>query len=271
MHGLGNDFVVLDARSLPLSIGPAEARAICDRRHGVGCDQLITLEPPRNGRAEAFMRIHNPDGGEAEACGNAARCVARLLMEEMAVDRIALETVAGVLEARAAGEARVTVDMGPVRLDWREIPLAGACDTAHLPLARGPLEDPVGVNIGNPHAVFLVDDVEAIDIETLGPLLENDPLFPERANIEVVQVLDPRRLRMRVWERGAGLTCACGSGACAAVVAAHRRGLGERRATVVLDGGELEIEWRADGRVLMTGPATVSFRGRIEDSLLARE
>ncbi len=268
MHGLGNDFVVLDGRGAPLSIGDEAARTISDRRTGVGCDQLIVIEPPRNGRADAFVRFRNADGGEVEACGNGTRCVARLLMEEKGVDRIAVETAAGLLEARRTGDGRITVDMGPARLDWRDIPLARACDTAHLPLALGPLRDPVAVNVGNPHAVFFVDDAAAVDIERLGPELERDPLFPERANIEVVQVLDRARLRMRVWERGVGVTRACGSGACAAAVAAHRRDLADRRATVVLDGGELEIDWREDGHVLMTGAAEISFRGRLEESLL---
>jgi len=183
---------------------------------------------------------------------------------------VTFETAAGARECRDAGGGLIAVDMGPARLDWRDIPLSRKCDTGHLPLARDGLDDPVAVNVGNPHAVFFVDDVGAVDLERLGPELERDPLFPERANIEIVQVLGRNRLRMRVWERGVGITRACGTGACAAAVAAHRRELAERRVTVELDGGPLEIEWRADGHVVMTGPAAFSFRGQLDDGVLER-
>jgi diaminopimelate epimerase len=270
MHGLGNDFVVLDARPRALALDAAAARAISDRHTGVGCDQLIVIEPPQNAAADVFMRIRNADGGEVDACGNATRCIADLVMRETGRDRVTIETAAGLLDARAAGERRVSVDMGPARQDWRDIPLAHQCDTLHLPLSLGPLSDPVGTSLGNPHATFFVADAEAIDLAALGPRLEHDPLFPERANIGVVQVLSPTRLRFRVWERGTGITVACGTGACAALVAASRRGLAERRAEVVADGGPLEIQWREDGRVLMTGPVAVSFTGTLDPSLLAR-
>lgn len=268
MHGLGNDFVVLDARAEAIALDSAAARAIADRHTGVGCDQLLILEAPRSQGADVFMRIRNADGGEVEACGNGTRCIADLVMREQRKDRVIVETAAGLLEARAAGTQRVSVDMGPARLAWREIPLARECDTLHVPLALGPLADPVCTSMGNPHATFFVDDAEAIDVAALGPRLEHDPIFPERANIGVVQVLSPTRLRFRVWERGAGITIACGSGACAALVAAHRRGLAERRAEIILDGGALEIEWRADGHVLMTGPVAVSFTGTLDMTLL---
>jgi len=271
MHGLGNDFVVVDARQRPLGVGVAGARALADRHTGVGFDQLIIVEPPNDRSAAAFLRIHNADGGEVSACGNAARCVARLLFEEGAETEVVLETAAGLITARHAdndGEL-YTVDMGPARDGWQEIPLASECDTDHLPLARGPLTDPVGVNVGNPHAVFFVTDAAAIDLEQLGPELEHDPLFPERANIGVAQVIDTATLRLRVWERGAGLTQACGTGACAAAVAAHRRGLTGRQVRVRLDGGDLDIEWLANGHVAMTGPASISFTGAFDDSLLA--
>jgi diaminopimelate epimerase len=270
MHGLGNDFVVLDARPRALALDTAAARAISDRHTGVGCDQLIVIEPPQNAAADVFMRIRNADGGEVDACGNATRCIADLVMRETGRDRVTIETAAGLLDARAAGERRVSVDMGPARQDWRDIPLAHQCDTLHLPLSLGPLSDPVGTSLGNPHATFFVADAEAIDLAALGPRLEHDPLFPERANIGVVQVLSPTRLRFRVWERGTGITVACGTGACAALVAASRRGLAERRAEVVADGGPLEIQWREDGHVLMTGPVAVSFTGTLDPSLLAR-
>jgi diaminopimelate epimerase len=267
MHGLGNDFVVLDGRRETLALDAATARAIADRRTGVGCDQLILLEPPRRSGADLFMRIRNADGGETEACGNAARCIADLVMRESGRRRVVIETGAGLLAAEAAEIGDVTVDFGPARLDWRDIPLARECDTLHVPLALGPLSDPVCTSMGNPHATFFVADVAAIDLATLGPKLEHDPLFPERANIGVAQRLAPDRLRLRVWERGAGITPACGTGACAAAVAAQRRGLTGRHVEVIADGGILHIEWRADGHVLMTGPATVSFTGNLSFSL----
>ena len=262
MHGLGNDFVVIDARSRPIMLGEDQKRRIADRRRGIGCDQLIVLE--RSARADVFMRIYNPDGTEAGACGNATRCISGRLMAEKGVERITVETISGLLETSAADRGDITVDMGEVKTDWRDIPVAEACDTLHLPLALGPLVDPVGVNVGNPHAVFFVPDVAASDLEKLGPAREHAPLFPERTNIEVVQPLASGRLRMRVWERSAGITQACGSGACATLVAAARRGLTGRKAEVVLDGGTLTIEWLANNHVMMTGGWTTSFQGEIE-------
>ncbi len=269
MHGLGNDFVVLDARRGDLAVGIGAARALADRRTGIGCDQLIVLEPPANPAAQLFMRIANPDGSEAEACGNASRCVSWLLGRETGERRVRIETAAGLLEAEIMADGQIAVDMGPARTGWREIPLARPMDTLRLDLAQGPLAAPVGTNIGNPHATFFVDDAEAVDVAAMGPALEHHPLFPQRANIGVATVRDPRNIRLRVWERGAGITRACGSGACAAVVAAHRRGLAERRALVALDGGALEICWREDGHVIMTGPAALSFEGSFDAAFLA--
>jgi diaminopimelate epimerase len=264
MHGLGNDFVVLDARQAPLAFDDDQARAIADRHTGVGCDQLIVLEPPRDKRAQLFMAIRNADGGVVEACGNAARCIADLVMRERKSDTATIETEAGLIAARAAGKHRVSVDMGEPATAWREIPLARDCDTLHVPLSLGPLRDPVATGMGNPHVTFFVSDIAAIDIAALGPKLEHDALFPERANIGVAQILSPARIRLRVWERGAGLTPACGTGACAALVAAARRGLTGRKAEIVADGGALEIEWRDDNHVVMTGPVAVSFTGTLE-------
>lgn len=268
MHGLGNDFVVLDGREGALALDDRRARAIADRHRGVGCDQLLILEPPRAAGADVFMRIRNADGGEVGACGNGTRCVADLVMRETGKPQVVIETAAGLLEARAAGERGVSVDLGPARLEWRDIPLARACDTLHVPLSLGPLVDPVCTSMGNPHATFFVADAEGVDLAALGPRLERDAIFPERANIGVVQVLSRSRLRFRVWERGAGITVACGTGAAAALVGAVRRGLAERRAEVVVDGGPLEIEWRGDGHVTLTGPVAVSFAGTIDPSLL---
>ncbi len=267
MHGLGNDFVVVDARSQAFSPKPAQVRALADRRTGVGCDQLILVEPARNPLADAFMRIRNADGSEVAACGNATRCVAALLMREKGDRHAIVETAAGLLDAEATVDGLIGVDMGRISFDWRDIPLAEAVDTLHLPVAVGPLRDGVGVSIGNPHAVFFVDDAEAAAIEQFGPLIEQDPLFPERTNVEAVQVLGPRHLRLRVWERGAGLTRACGTGACAAAVAAARRGLTDRTVAVDLDGGSLSIEWLRDDHVLMTGPVATAFTGILDPSL----
>jgi len=269
MHGCGNDFVVFDERAGPLGFTQARAAALADRRTGIGCDQFITIEPPPpNGplgsTAAAFMRIRNPDGAEAGACGNATRCVAALLAAETGQAAQTIRTEAGDLPAVVLAPDRVTVDMGQPRLDWRDIPLARPMDTLHLDLALGTVADPAACSMGNPHATFFVEDIGALPIDTLGPALEYDTLFPERANIGFAEVLGPERLRLRVWERGAGLTLACGSGACAALVNAHRRGLVARSATVVVDGGELEITWRADGHVLMTGPVATAFSGSVD-------
>jgi diaminopimelate epimerase len=265
MHGCGNDFVVLDERAAPLGITPARAAALADRRRGIGCDQLIIIEPaPEGSNADAFMRIRNPDGAEAGACGNATRCVVERLAAETGRRHLVIRTVAGNLPADLLDDGRVTVDMGPAGLNWTDVPLARRMDTLHLDLAVGPVANPAACSMGNPHATFFVRDVEALSIDTLGPALECDPLFPERANIGFAEVLGPERLRLRVWERGAGLTLACGSGACAALVNAHRRELVGRRATVVMDGGELQIEWRDDGHVLMTGPVATAFTGSVD-------
>jgi diaminopimelate epimerase len=268
MHGLGNDFVVIDARRAAFPLDEARAHAIADRKTGIGCDQLIVMEAPQQAGADIFMRIHNADGGEVEACGNATRCVAALVMGETGGDRVAIETGAGLLVARPAEGGRISVDMGMARLDWREIPLARAQDTLHVDLRLGPLADPVCSNIGNPHATFFVADAASIDLAALGPLLEHDKLFPERANIAVAQLLSPQRIRLRVWERGVGITRACGTGACAALVAASRRGLTGRTAEVALDGGTLEIAWREDGHVMMTGPVATSFHGSFDPAQL---
>ena len=265
MHGCGNDFVVLDARRGQLRITPARAAAIADRRTGIGCDQLIVIEPPpAYSDADAFMRICNPDGSEAGACGNATRCVAHLLAHESGRLPQTIRTISGDLHAEVLPDGDVQVDMGPARLDWPDIPLARPMDTLHLDLARGPLTDPAAASMGNPHATFFVADLTGLPIAKLGPRLEHDPLFPERANIGFAQVLAPDRIRLRVWERGAGLTLACGSGACAALVNAHRRGLTGRRAILQMDGGKLTIEWRSDGHVLMTGPVATAFVGQLD-------
>ncbi len=269
MHGLGNDFVVLDARGGPVDLDAERVRGIADRHKGVGCDQVIVLEKTDTGLADVSMRIFNADGGGVEACGNASRCVAALLMDEMKRDHLIIETKAGLLDAEEGLDGAITIDMGRVKLDWRDIPLREAVDTLHLPISMGPLADPVAVNVGNPHAVFFVGPEENVDLAVIGPMLEHHPLFPERTNVEIVQVLSPTRLRVRVWERGTGITMACGTGACAALVAANRRGLAERKAQIVLDGGTLLVEWLKDDHVMLSGPAEVSFTGNLSRQLLS--
>jgi diaminopimelate epimerase len=264
MHGCGNDFVVFDERARPFGFTPARAAAIANRRTGIGCDQFITIErPPPGVGAHAFMRIRNPDGLEAGACGNATRCVADYLARDTGRPKQVIRTAAGNLPSEVLADGRVAVDMGPPRLDWRDVPLAEERDTLAVDFGL-PIGPAAVLSMGNPHATFFVDDVNGVPIEALGPALEHDPLFPDRANVGFAQTLAPDHIRLRVWERGAGLTLACGSGACAALVNAHRRGLAARRAWLDLDGGMLEIEWREDGHVVMTGPVATAFTGTVD-------
>lgn len=255
MHGLGNDFVVVDARAQAIEITAARARAIADRHAGIGCDQLILLEASE--RADLRMRIFNADGGEVEQCGNALRCVASLTGAQR------IETVGGLVEA-AADARGAEIDIGAPRFDAAEIPLAYPIDTADLPTAWGPLEHGAALNVGNPHIVFFVADLDAVPLEDFGPEIEHDPLFPDRVNVNVAEITGPASLRLRVWERGAGLTRACGTGACATAVAAVARGLVTSPVTVTLPGGDLKIEWSRGGRIRMTGPATHVFSGEAE-------
>jgi diaminopimelate epimerase len=264
MHGLGNDFVVLDERAAPLGLTPQKIRAICDRRRGIGCDQLVTIAIPQAADTDAFIRFFNGDGSEAGACGNATRCIALLLSKEFRKQEIALQTSSNILKCIVTGDA-ITVDMGKPELEWHKIPLSIEQDTLSLTYSEGELSNPVAVNVGNPHVVFFVPDVEVLPLEVLGPKIEHASLFPQRINVEIAQVPSKHQVRMRVWERGSGITAACGTGACAVAVAAIRRGLTERKVEVILDGGPLTIEWReSDGHVLMTGGATLVYKGEIE-------
>ena len=267
MHGLGNDFVVLDGRATPLGLTLAQIVALADRRRGIGCDQLIIMEPPVAG-ADVFMRIHNPDGSEAGACGNATRCIASLVAAETGKAQVVVRTISGDLPSEAMPGGMWQVDMGPARLGWRDVPLAQEADTLHVPLALGGVADPAACSMGNPHANFFVPDLDALPVNDIGPRLEHDPIFPDRANIGFVQVMSPDHLRLLVWERGAGLTLACGSGACAAMVNAHRRGLTGRAARISMPGGDLFMEWRQDGHVLMTGPVATAFTGQVDPKAL---
>ncbi len=266
MHGLGNDFVVLDARGGPLPLDPDLIRRLADRHRGIGFDQLVLLEPSET----ADIRVHffNCDGSESGACGNASRCIAGLVAEETGRSRVTLETKAGLLPAERYPDGRVTVQMTTPRLGWEDIPLREPADTAAVDLDIEGLPPAVGVSMGNPHAVFLVDNVDRI--ETIGPALAHHPIFPNGANIGFATVIAPGRIRLRVHERGAGLTLACGSGACAAMVAAVRRGLVTARATLILDGGELELAWPGHGPVAMTGPWAKSFTGTCDPDTIGR-
>jgi diaminopimelate epimerase len=269
MNGLGNDFVVVEAHTGsphgPFAPGVEAARAIANRETGIGCDQIISIS--QSPQTQAFVRFWNSDGLEIEACGNGARCVAWLLMEASGRDDTTFETRAGRITGRRAGDKVVTVDMGEPGLDWTDIPLAEDMDTTRVELQVGPIDNPIlhtpgCVSMGNPHVVFFVPDAETAPVREVGPMIENHMLFPQGVNVGFAEIKARDRIRLRVWERGAGLTKACGTGACAALVAAHRRGLTDNKATVEFDEGELIIEWReSDDHVLMTGPIAVEFAG----------
>ena len=265
MHGLGNDFVVIDTRVPELAgavpMTGRRAAALADRRTGTGCDQLIVLEP--SGIADVRMRIFNPDGGEVEACGNASRAVG-LLLSDQTGGETRIETLGGTIVAQA-GPHGISVAMGRPRFGWDEIPLAYAMDTLTMPVGWEDLVEPVAVNVGNPHVVFFVPDIHAVDLARLGPLIETDPLFPRRINVNVATLTAPDVIALRVWERGAGLTRACGTGACATAIAAMRRRLTGRKVTVTLPGGPLTIEWDDADQIVMTGPATTSFTGSFDE------
>ena len=274
MNGLGNEFVVFDGRSGPVDITSETIRAL-GQENAIGFDQMISIERSKTG-ADAFMRIHNRDGGEVEACGNATRCIGWLLMGESGKKTATIETSAGLLRAYDSGTPEmIIVDMGKPRFRWDEIPLGEEfADTRTIELQIGPIDDPIlhspsAVSIGNPHAIFWVDNVEAYDLERFGPLLENHPIFPERANISIAHVTARDAITVRTWERGVGLTKACGTAACAAAVAAMRKKLADNKVTVTLPGGALAIEWREDGHVWMTGPIEDEFEGVIDTETLA--
>ena len=268
MNGLGNDFVVVEARSEPFAPSAEEVRAIADRDRGIGCDQLISLEPAA-GEADVRVRFWNADGEEVGACGNGSRCVGWLVMEASGRDAAVLEVGDRLLRTTRAGDGLVSVDMGEPGLDWTDIPLDEPMDTKGIELQVGPIDAPLlhtpgAVSMGNPHVVFFVDDIDTAPVREVGPMIEHHRLFPEGVNVGFAQVKARDHIRLRVWERGAGLTKACGTGACAALVACVRRGLTDRKARLELDGGDLTIEWReADGHVIMTGPASLDFTGTL--------
>src|SRR3954465_7450793 len=265
MHGLGNDFVVFDARERALAITSERARILADRHFGIGCDTVVLIAPG-TAAADARVIFYNADGGVAEHCGNAVRCVAKLLMDERALSRVRLETASGIAICEDAGKGLVTVDMGTPILDWEKVPLAQAVDTNQFDVqVDGAGYSASAVSMGNPHCVLFVADALKAPVTVLGPRIERHALFPNRVNVEFVQVIDPEHLRMRVWERGIGVTLACGTGACATAVAAARRGLTGRKVEVTVDGGKLLLEWReSDDHVLMTGPGVTVFTGQID-------
>lgn len=256
MHGLGNDFVVIDARTAPVVISESRARAIADRHAGIGCDQLILIGNAPD--ADVSMQIFNADGSEVEACGNATRCVPLFVGRD-----VTIRTKAGLLDARLI-DGGASVDMGAPRFDWDAIPLAYAMDTLTMAASWEDLPAPAAVNVGNPHVVFFVEDLDAVDTARLGPLIEHDPLFPQRVNVNFAQIVGDAHIRLIVWERGAGLTRACGTGACATAIAAIRRKLAAGPVTVTLPGGDLVIDWRPGGTIMMTGPATHVFDGEAD-------
>lgn len=260
MHGLGNDFVIVDARAQSIDLTPALAKGIGHRQFGVGFDQLAVIE---NGESDAHLVFYNADGSTSAACGNATRCIARFLMEETGKPELTLTTERGTLYARDAGNGLTSVNMGPPQLEWHQIPLAEEVDTLELPIEGGPS----ATGMGNPHCTFFVDNAEAIPLEEFGSRYEYHPLYPERTNVQVAQIIGPDHIRMRVWERGVGITLASGSSSCATAVAAARRGLTGRKVQIELDGGTIWIDWREDG-VWMTGPTAHVFSGTLTPEFL---
>jgi diaminopimelate epimerase len=262
MHGLLNDFIIVDAREESYKPSIKEIIHICDRHQGAGADELIIVELPKTQGTYAFIRIINPDGREVEACGNATRCVGWLLLKECKQQKIRIETLGGILTCSLAGEKQVRVEMGEIKTLWQDIPLSEELDTLHLNIGAGPLNDPVGMNIGNPHAVFFVDDVDAIDLSKYGKILQTHPLFPQQANIGVAQIINSETLKLSVWERPGTLTTACGTGACVAVAAARRRGLTDKKCMkVIMPAGSVQTELKDQNLAVMTGPVEICYAG----------
>jgi diaminopimelate epimerase len=268
MNGLGNDFVIIDKRKEAFEIDSNKAKIISYRRFGIGCDQVILLEP--SDKADIFMRIINADGGEISACGNATRCVGQLILNETGKPEVTIETRAGILKAFRpnGGTTEVATNMGEPSFDWKKIPLSADMDVLSLPIEMGPLANPVALSMGNPHMVFFVDDIESIKLRELGPSLEHHAFFPERCNVSIVKVESPIYLKMKIWERGVGKTLSCGTAACAALVAAVTMELCEAAAIIEQPGGKLRVEWLENGEVLMTGKTSTTFMGSFDEKQL---
>lgn len=272
MNGLGNDFVVLDARKTPIAISEAQARAIANRKTGIGCDQLIVME--NSSIADVRMRIWNAEGGEVPSCGNASRCIADLMFDELGATSTTIDTKGGFLLAKKAGDHLVTIDQGVPKFDWKDIPLSEDFpDTRHIELQVGPIDAPLlhspsVVNVGNPHCIFWVNDLDVVDLSRVGPMLEHHPLFPERANISLAKVVARDHVLLKVWERGTGLTLACGTAACATMAAGHRIKIIDAKCTITLPGGDLFMSVNEEGHIIMTGPAALDFEGTLPEGLL---
>jgi len=259
MHGLGNDFVIIDARNQSIQLNKQKCLALSDRKTGIGYDQLILIEQTKNKSADAFMRIYNADGSQAGGCGNATRCVAKLLMKETQKKETTIETMAGLLKAKKDKNNLITVNMGAPKLSWNEIPLKEKADTLKLNLSIDNISNPTCVNMGNPHTIFFAQNLDEINLEIIGPQIETHEMFPEKTNVEIVKIISPTHLKIHTWERGTGITRACGTGACASLVAAVQHNLAERKAKTELKGGDLFIEWDQNNDILMTGPATTTI------------
>ena len=259
MHGLGNDFVIIDSRNNNYIINEKNIRLISNRRLGVGCDQVIEIKDSKS--ADIFMKIYNSDGSEAEACGNATRCVAGILFASSPKKKILIETVSGILKAESEANGNIKVDMGKPKLGWQDIPLSKNIDEINF--EQFSLKNGFAVNLGNPHVVFFVEDLKNFTIDKIGPFIETNELFPQKVNVEICQIISDQKIRVMVWERGAGKTLACGSGACAVLVAAYKKGLSKEIAEIQLDGGSLNISWnvKTDNHLIMSGPVSVSFLG----------
>ncbi len=265
MHGLGNDFVIFDARNQHMKLNQDSVKYISNRKTGIGCDQIAIINPAKSKDTDCFMLIYNADGGEVGACGNVTRCVASFLMKDLNKDKVLIETIEDILICTKSDNDNITVDMGIPRVKWDEIPLSKEVDTLNLNLSKDNVSNPTAVSVGNPHCVFMVENIDNIDIEKLGSYFENHELFPERTNVEFIKIIDRNTIRMKVWERGTGVTKSCGTGACGSFVAAHRKGLVGDKAKLILDGGELEISINNEtGHIFMKGAATYVFKGDIE-------
>ena len=267
MHGLGNDFVILDSRLGSITLQPKEISLIADRHIGVGCDQIVIMLPSQDDLADIFIKIFNSDGSETFACGNATRCVASLLMKELKKDHVTVETMSGLLDAELNSGTSVALNIGKASFNWKDIPLSESLDTANINIPKMKFRDGFAVNLGNTHIVFFENDVEKLDLKKDAPAIENHKFFPERVNVNFAQIITKNKIRLRVWERGAGETLACGTGACATVAASFKKGLTDSNVLVLLDGGSLDVQFLNDGHLVMIGDVSRVFDGTIDKAI----